>query len=59
MNKILTASIIGIVFVVSNLFSKDILVSYNGDISQLVGLGALVAGYFIGKTVLKASATAK
>jgi len=59
MNKIIFWILIGTAFVVSSLVSKDIMVTYRGDMSQLIGLGAVVVGYFIGKTLLKVLATAK
>jgi len=46
MNKNWIFLVIGGVFLISLLWSREIIFSYTGDFSKILGLGALVIGYF-------------
>jgi hypothetical protein len=51
MNKLGILLAMGSVFVVSFLVSQNTLVIYTGDVSKLLGLGALVMSYFVGRII--------
>jgi len=47
MNKNQIFLVIGGVFLISLIWSREIVLNYTGDLSKILGLGALVIGYFL------------